>query len=534
MSQHDDFTPAVPAGPIETEAQRPAPQESDTCVPAASGSDTAGEITAPMLDAVPPDNATTNAEAALVGAPSLPPAGFVIADKASIPTAEDSIRFVIDRVRFKHFGRRMSARGSKYADEAVRLSITREAVVCDLSSATIPSTTSVPYAEGGAPTGIASFEVPARLLRHLATPNKKEPGPNGKRYFDGSVVFIVSITEACICLLDEESILCFSMINRTPVRAAFPEPTGMPMPCEAIALRRALLAVQPAASRDDVRELPYCQVEIKDAQATAARKQLFAQYCHQALAGLQFHIAQKDVAAVVTLLTLTDATVTVRADENAVLIEDERTRFGFRSLPEALPDVQMIAAAQPTHPFECDRDELRRALELTSIISGRGTRDLPISFSFVVRHHHVCLQASAEQPRNSYKCISIPIRMAADWEMTLLREIAPFPVSGEPAGDQEADSSTRTDALLLPPGPAIYEGSESSLEEDLPVLELGHYRHAELYDIVGAMTAPVLSCGFLPERALFITGKTDEVDTRFVFAPKLPDQAHGLTPRRGQ
>ncbi|MGK3902499.1 hypothetical protein ABI046_15100, partial [Enterococcus faecium] len=78
--------------------------------------------------------------------------------------------------------------GSKYADEAVRLSITREAVVCDLSSATIPSTTSVPYAEGGTPTGIASFEVPARLLRHVATPNKKEPGSNGKQYFDGSVV----------------------------------------------------------------------------------------------------------------------------------------------------------------------------------------------------------------------------------------------------------------------------------------------------------------------------------------------------------
>ncbi len=32
--------------------------------------------------------------------------------------------------------------------------------------------------------------------------------------------------------------------------------------------------------------------------------------------------------------------------------------------------------------------------------------------------------------------------------MTLLREIAPFPVSGEPAEDREADSSTRTDALF--------------------------------------------------------------------------------------
>lgn len=531
MSQHDDFTPAVPAGPIEPEAQRPAPQESDTCEPAASGSDTAGEITAPMLNA-PPDNAATNAEAPLVGAPSIHPEGSVIAANASIPKAEDSIRFAIDRVRFKHFGRRMSARGSKYADEAVRLSITREAVVCDLSSATIPSTTSLPYAEGGAPNGIASFEVPARLLRHIATPNKKEPGSNGKRYFEGSVVFIVSIMEACICLLDEESTVCFSMIDQTPVRAAFPEPTRMPMPCEAIALRRALLAVQPAASRDDVRELPYCQVEIKDAQATAARQQLFAQYCHPALDGLQFHIAQKDVAAVATLLTLTDATVSVRADENGVLIEDERTRFGFRSPPEVLPDVQKIAAAQPTHPFECDRDELRRVLEQTRIISGREARDLPISFSFVVRDHHVCLQASAEQPRNSYKCTSIPIRMATDRELTLLREIAPFPVSGEPAEDREADSSTRTDALFLPPEPAMYEGSESSLEEELPVLELGHYRHDELYDIVGAMTAPVLSCGFLPKRALFITGKTDEVDARFVFAPKLPDQAHGLTPRR--
>ncbi len=181
----------------------------------------------------------------------------------------------------------------------------------------------------------------------------------------------------------------------------------MPMPCGGNSPPQGAPRCPAAASRDDVRELRYCQVEIKDAHATAARKQLFAQYCHPALAGLQFHIAQKDVAAVATLLTLTDATVSVRADENGVLIEDERTRFGFRSPPEALPDVQKIAAAQPTHPFECDRDELRRVLEQIRIISGREARDLPISFSFVVRDHHVCLQASAEQPRNSYKCTSI-------------------------------------------------------------------------------------------------------------------------------
>ncbi|MCP1557946.1 UNVERIFIED_ORG: hypothetical protein M2438_002029 [Methylobacterium sp. SuP10 SLI 274] len=490
------------------------------------------EIPTPMPNVAAPETTAATAETTPNGSPPAPPGGSGT-ELPSIPEAEGGFRFVINRARFKYFDRRLSARGAKYADEPVRLSITPEALLCDLSSATIPDTTSVPYAESGAPTAAVSCEAPANLLRHVAKPNKKESGPKGKWYFEGSLVFIVNIEEKVICLLDEQSILRFSIVGRTPVRAAFPERTGTPTQCESMALRRALLAVKPAASRDDVRELSLCQIKIENAQAIAAKQQLFAQYCHPALAGLQFQIAERDINAVANLLTLTDATVTVWADDDGVLVEDQRTRFGFRPLPEPMPHIQRIAAVQPTYPFECDRDEFYKALTLASlVVSGAGTRVLQIGFPFVVQDRHVCLQAITEWRPNTYKCTCIPIRMATDREVTLLQEITPFRMTGEQVGDWGAGSLTRADTSILPSGPAEDEGAEPSVGEELPLLELGHYLHADVLNIVKAMSAPVLSCGFIPGRALFITGKTDEVDAMYAFAPEAQNQAHGLTPRR--
>lgn len=437
------------------------------------------------------------------------------------------IRFVTERAAFKRFDRLLAARGDRNRDDAVGLMITPETLVFDFSSPAVACTIRVPYAQDGAPLKTASIEVRASLLAHLAQQLRPDPGSTVKRYFEGSVVWTVDIERRDVTVQVETADLCFSMIDPVPKRATFPDPSCAPVVCEPGRIRSALRAVAPAASADYKKELKLCQVEIEDGRATAVRPQLFAQYAHTALDGLHLRIAKRDVGPVTALLALTNpAEVSVRADDDGVVIEDGQLRIGFHPLSEPLPITRAITTAARTHAFECDKTEFLNVLRRAGTVAGPGgARALQISFSLVVHDGKVHLRAVTEWRPNTCEHSAIPIRMALEEEAVVRGAIEGMPTNG----------STRapiTTAEIVQSDSSTGSG-EVKPEFGAPVrIELGHYRLANLVSVVTDMTAPVLAFGFVRDRALFVNGTTDEIDALFAFESEAQDQANGLSTRR--
>lgn len=532
---NDDSDPAGAqcVAPVDAGAGPAVPQAAESGTAAETAPDPMAEPLGPVPEAVGPQDGAAEVDTTADASPAAPPVDPGTINPPADPEPEKGVRFVVERVQFKHLDRRMAARGTTCAEDPVALTITPEALVLDVSSRKIACTVQVPYAEGGAPTETASIEVAAKLLRLLARPNRTDIGSKGKRYFEGSVVFTVNIEEKQISFPFEDGIMRVTTDIPTPVRAAFPEPNGVPVRCEALALRRALLAVKPAASHDEARHRVLSQVKVEDGHASALRHQLFAHYGAPSLAGLCFRIDRRDVDAVASLLGMADTTVVVRADEDGVTIEDERQRFGVRSFPEPIPFIDMNVARKPTHAFECDRSDLMKVLVATGLIAAGKTNAerLQIGFSFAVQDGRVHLRAGSEWGAHSCKCSSIPIRMTLEQEKSLRREIVPLETAGNPNQDEDLSPTTSTDAPASSNEPTDGETAKPSLAEE-PLMELGYCSHADTFAIVKTMTAPVLSCGFIKDRMLFITGTTAATDARFVFYMETQNQSHGITPRR--
>ncbi len=348
-----------------------------------------------------------------------------------------------------------------------------------------------------------------------------------KQYFDSSIIWTVNIERRDVTVQIETADLCFSMIDPVPKRATFPDPPCVPVVCEPGRIRSALRAVAPAASADYKRELKLCQVEIEDGRATAVRPQLFAQYAHTALDGLHLRIAKRDVGPVTALLALANpAGVSVRADDDGVLIEDGRLRIGVRPLPEPLPITRAITTVARTHAFECDKSEFLNVLRRAGTVAGSGGgRALQIGFSLVVHDAKVHLRAVTEWRPNTCEHGAIPIRMALEEEAAVRGEIEGMPTNGSARVSITTAEITQSD-LSTASGEVEARVRGASPHRARPLSPRQPRQRGDGHG--GAR----LAFGFVRDRALFVNGTTDEIDALFAFESEAQDQANGLSTRR--